>query len=191
MANSTRSRPWPPPWVFLARRHAAGHHRRGMAIGLLVGFGLRAAAIDFNLRGPRPAHPHAGTTRSVAGGMHAALLPSPIGPLYVERDALGLTKLYTDGHRLHAEAGPDDGHFEDVARPARRVLRRRAHGISAPAPPARHAVRAASSGTRCARSPTARPLLTANSPRSSAASLAPSAAPTAATRSRSSSPATA
>ena len=48
--------------------------------------------------------------------MHAALLPSPIGPLYVEADEHGLTKLYTDGHRLHAEAEPDDGRFAPVRR---------------------------------------------------------------------------
>jgi methylated-DNA-[protein]-cysteine S-methyltransferase len=48
--------------------------------------------------------------------MHSALLPSPIGPLYVEADEHGLTKLYTDGHRLHADAGPDDGTFAEVAR---------------------------------------------------------------------------
>jgi methylated-DNA-[protein]-cysteine S-methyltransferase len=47
--------------------------------------------------------------------MHSALLPSPIGPLYVEADERGLTKLYTDGHRLHAGAGPDDGTFAEVA----------------------------------------------------------------------------
>ena len=38
--------------------------------------------------------------------MHSALIPSPIGPLYVEADEHGLTKLYTDGHRFHADAGP-------------------------------------------------------------------------------------
>jgi methylated-DNA-[protein]-cysteine S-methyltransferase len=48
--------------------------------------------------------------------MKAALLPSPIGPLYVEADQHGLTKLYTDGHTLHADAGPDDGTFAEVAR---------------------------------------------------------------------------
>jgi methylated-DNA-[protein]-cysteine S-methyltransferase len=48
--------------------------------------------------------------------MHAALLPSPIGPLYVEADERGLTKLYTDGHRLHAGARPDDGRFAEVTR---------------------------------------------------------------------------
>jgi methylated-DNA-[protein]-cysteine S-methyltransferase len=47
--------------------------------------------------------------------MYSALLPSPIGPLYVEGDEHGLTKLYTDGHRLHAGARPDDGRFEAVA----------------------------------------------------------------------------
>jgi methylated-DNA-[protein]-cysteine S-methyltransferase len=47
--------------------------------------------------------------------MHSALLPSPIGPLYVAADEAGLTKLYTDGHRFHAHAGPDDGRFADVA----------------------------------------------------------------------------
>ena len=46
--------------------------------------------------------------------MHAALIPSPIGPLYVEADEHGLTKLYTDGHRFHADAGPDDGTFAEV-----------------------------------------------------------------------------
>src|SRR3954452_5691613 len=59
--------------------------------------------------------PHAAATRSVAGGMNA-LLTSPIGPLYVEADEHGLTKLYTDGHRLHTEAGPDDGTFAEVQR---------------------------------------------------------------------------
>ena len=48
--------------------------------------------------------------------MPAALIPSPIGPLYVEADAHGLTKLYTDGHRFHADAGPDDGTFAEVTR---------------------------------------------------------------------------
>jgi methylated-DNA-[protein]-cysteine S-methyltransferase len=48
--------------------------------------------------------------------MHSALLPSPIGPLYVEADEHGLTKLYTDGHRLHADAPEDDGHFAEVAK---------------------------------------------------------------------------
>jgi methylated-DNA-[protein]-cysteine S-methyltransferase len=48
--------------------------------------------------------------------MYEALLPSPIGPLYVAADDTGLTKLYTDGHRLHIPAGDDDGRFADVAR---------------------------------------------------------------------------
>ena len=48
--------------------------------------------------------------------MYEALLPSPIGPLYVAADNTGLTKLYTDGHRFHANAGPDDGHFTVLAR---------------------------------------------------------------------------
>jgi len=43
-----------------------------------------------------------------------ALLTSPLGPLYVEADEHGLTKLYTDGHRMHADAGPDDGTFAEV-----------------------------------------------------------------------------
>jgi methylated-DNA-[protein]-cysteine S-methyltransferase len=47
--------------------------------------------------------------------MHTALLPSPIGPIFVEGDERGLTRLYTDGHRFHADAGPDDGRFGDVA----------------------------------------------------------------------------
>jgi methylated-DNA-[protein]-cysteine S-methyltransferase len=47
--------------------------------------------------------------------MHSALIPSPIGPLYVEADDHGLTKLYTDGHRFHTTADPDDGRFEAVA----------------------------------------------------------------------------
>jgi methylated-DNA-[protein]-cysteine S-methyltransferase len=38
--------------------------------------------------------------------MHAALLTSPIGPLYVEVDNGRLTRLYTDGHSLHAPADP-------------------------------------------------------------------------------------
>ena len=48
--------------------------------------------------------------------MYEALLPSPIGPLYVEADEHGLTKLYTDGHHLHTDAGPDDGTFAEVQR---------------------------------------------------------------------------
>jgi methylated-DNA-[protein]-cysteine S-methyltransferase len=48
--------------------------------------------------------------------MHAALLPSPVGPLFVESDDEGrLTRLYTDGHRLHAGAPRDDGAFAAVA----------------------------------------------------------------------------
>ena len=47
--------------------------------------------------------------------MHTALLPSPIGPIFVEGDERGLTRLYTDGHRFHTQAGPDDGTFADVA----------------------------------------------------------------------------
>ena len=47
--------------------------------------------------------------------MHTALLPSPIGPIFVEGDERGLTRLYTDGHRFHRQAGPDDGTFADVA----------------------------------------------------------------------------
>jgi methylated-DNA-[protein]-cysteine S-methyltransferase len=47
--------------------------------------------------------------------MHAALLPSPIGPIYVEADDDGvLTKLYTDGRNHQAE--PDDGTFEALRR---------------------------------------------------------------------------
>ena len=45
-----------------------------------------------------------------------ALLTSPLGPLYVEADEHGLTKLYTDGHHLHTDAGPDDGTFAEVQR---------------------------------------------------------------------------
>jgi methylated-DNA-[protein]-cysteine S-methyltransferase len=48
--------------------------------------------------------------------MHSALLPSPIGPLYVEADEHGLTKLYTDGHRLHADAPANDGMFDEIQR---------------------------------------------------------------------------
>src|SRR4051794_6739012 len=59
--------------------------------------------------------PHAAATRSVASGMNA-LLTSPIGPLYVEADEHGLAKLYTDGHGLHTDAGPDDGTFAEVQR---------------------------------------------------------------------------
>ena len=44
--------------------------------------------------------------------MYSALIPSPIGPLYAEADDEGLTCLYTDGHRFHADAEPDsDGRF--------------------------------------------------------------------------------
>jgi methylated-DNA-[protein]-cysteine S-methyltransferase len=47
--------------------------------------------------------------------MHTALLPSPIGPLFAEAHEHGLTRLYTDGHRFHAEAPPDDGALAGVA----------------------------------------------------------------------------
>jgi methylated-DNA-[protein]-cysteine S-methyltransferase len=47
--------------------------------------------------------------------MYEALLPSPIGPLYVAADDAGLTTLYTDGHRSHTQAGPGNGRFADVA----------------------------------------------------------------------------
>ena len=45
--------------------------------------------------------------------MHAALLTSPIGPLYVEAEGDALTRLYTDGHRHQARR--DDGRFAAVA----------------------------------------------------------------------------
>jgi methylated-DNA-[protein]-cysteine S-methyltransferase len=45
--------------------------------------------------------------------MHSALLPSPIGPLYVEADGDALTRLYTDGHRHQARR--DDGRFAALA----------------------------------------------------------------------------
>jgi len=46
--------------------------------------------------------------------MHAALLPSPIGPLYVEADEGMLTRLYTNPQH---SAGPDlDGVFAEVQR---------------------------------------------------------------------------
>ncbi len=38
--------------------------------------------------------------------MHSALLPSPIGPLYVEVEDGHLTALYTAEHRRHAPARP-------------------------------------------------------------------------------------
>ena len=44
--------------------------------------------------------------------MHSALLPTPIGPLYVEAEGDAITRLYTDGHRFHAAAEPDrEGRF--------------------------------------------------------------------------------
>ena len=49
--------------------------------------------------------------------MRYALAESPIGPLYAEADDHGLTRLYTDGHRFHADAEPDhDGTFAAVQR---------------------------------------------------------------------------
>jgi methylated-DNA-[protein]-cysteine S-methyltransferase len=48
--------------------------------------------------------------------MNSALIPSPLGPLYVEERDGKLSKLYTDGHRLHGHAEPDaDGHFAAVS----------------------------------------------------------------------------
>ena len=38
--------------------------------------------------------------------MHSALIPSPIGPLYVEAENDRLTRLYTDGHPAYAPADP-------------------------------------------------------------------------------------
>lgn len=45
--------------------------------------------------------------------MHSALLPSPIGPLYVEAEGDALTRLYTDGYRHPARR--DDGRFAALA----------------------------------------------------------------------------
>jgi methylated-DNA-[protein]-cysteine S-methyltransferase len=47
--------------------------------------------------------------------MQTASIPSPIGPLFIEGDQDGLTRLYTAGHRLHAEAPADDGAFASAA----------------------------------------------------------------------------
>ena len=38
--------------------------------------------------------------------MHSALIPSPIGPLYVEERDGRLTRLYTDGHPAYTPADP-------------------------------------------------------------------------------------
>jgi methylated-DNA-[protein]-cysteine S-methyltransferase len=46
--------------------------------------------------------------------MHSALLPSPIGPLYVEIQDGKLTRLDGGGHRFHAGAGADEGRFAAV-----------------------------------------------------------------------------
>jgi methylated-DNA-[protein]-cysteine S-methyltransferase len=44
--------------------------------------------------------------------MHTALLPSPVGPLYVELEAGRLSALYTAEHRLHTDAeAPRDPAF--------------------------------------------------------------------------------
>jgi methylated-DNA-[protein]-cysteine S-methyltransferase len=48
--------------------------------------------------------------------MHAALIPSPIGPLYVEAEDGRLTRLYTDGHPKHTPADPPDELFDEVRR---------------------------------------------------------------------------
>jgi len=48
--------------------------------------------------------------------MHAALIPSPIGPLYVEAEDGRLTRLYTDGHPAHTPADPPTGVFAEVQR---------------------------------------------------------------------------
>jgi methylated-DNA-[protein]-cysteine S-methyltransferase len=47
--------------------------------------------------------------------MRTALIPSPIGPLFVEGGERGLTRLYTGGHRFHRDARPDDGFFAPLA----------------------------------------------------------------------------
>jgi len=49
--------------------------------------------------------------------MHAALIPSPLGPLYVEAQDGRLTRLYTDQHHRFAHA-PDEpaGILEEVQR---------------------------------------------------------------------------
>lgn len=46
--------------------------------------------------------------------MHAALLPSPLGPLHAEADVHGLTALHIGGDR--SDAPTDDGAFAEVAR---------------------------------------------------------------------------
>ena len=48
--------------------------------------------------------------------MHSALIPSPIGPLYVEAEDGRLTRLYTDGHPAHTPADPPTGVFAEVRR---------------------------------------------------------------------------
>lgn len=49
--------------------------------------------------------------------MHAALVPSPVGPLYIEVEDGHLTRLYTAEHKLHAhaEAAPRDARLGAIA----------------------------------------------------------------------------
>src|SRR5262245_36591097 len=58
--------------------------------------------------------PHVIVIPGVGTGMHAGLLPSPVGPLYVAVEDGYLTQLYTNGRG--AEPAADDPAFGDVRR---------------------------------------------------------------------------
>ena len=99
-----------------------------------------------------------------------ALLTSPIGPLYVEADEHGLTKLYTDGHHLHTDAGPDDGTFAEVQRQLDEYFAGERTDVRPRRSPSTARRSSAPSGPACARSRTARRSPTARSRASWAAS---------------------
>ena len=65
-----------------------------------------------NSRGVVHSTPHTVMSLRVLPVMHTALLPSPVGPLYVEVQDGRLSALYTAEHRLHAHAqAPRDPAF--------------------------------------------------------------------------------
>ena len=88
--------------------------------------------------------------------MHAALIPSPIGPLYAEADEHGLTKLYTDGHRFHADAGPTTTARSPRSRSSSTSTSPASARSSTSRCPSTARRSSAPSGPSCARSPTAR-----------------------------------
>src|SRR6188472_1839970 len=77
---------------------------------------MRARRVGGTASGHSHSRPHSAASSIVSPVMHSALIPSPIGPLYVEAEDGRLTRLYTDGHPAHTPADPPTGVFAEVRR---------------------------------------------------------------------------